>query len=581
MDNATLINLINRTLSKFRKELNVDLSDYVTKENGKGLSTNDFSNNYKSVLDDIINNSYDFSSFITSGALEETLKKYVSNTSLTTILKDYITSSAVDTKLSDYVTNTSLTNTLNDYIKSSALDNYVKNNDLTTTLASYVTIKSLQNTLSDYTTTADLNKLLSDFVKSAAFHNYIVNDEKLFSYLNNPNEKELQQINLNMTSNNSPSPYIVYGTDTVYKAFDGDETTYAEINNTEGIKLDLGYPINLSKIKFDYSVGSVKYDDSVSGDVSKYNDSTVPLIFVTRVYATNDYNTFIKVPNNYWHNPEDDGYTNLVLIADESTKQYEDGFFSLDVTSTNKYKYYIFSIHINVCYKDNSISRISEIKLFADTQSGLDFITRTEVKNILEDLKKQLTLGKIDFDGYVKTIDLTKELDKKVDKEDGKGLSSNDFTAPYKNILDKFTLSDDEKKIFFNGEPIGTLRLLPVDSLPTENIDLYTIYMVKGTNPTDSNNIFTEYMYVNSKWEKMGQYDTNKIDLSNYATKSDLDTVSKDTSNNVSSLNSKITNANNNIATNSNNITKLNADLSNFKDDVNNLIKIENDYNEW
>ena len=33
--------------------------------------------------------------------------------------------------------------------------------------------------------------------------------------------------------------------------------------------------------------------------------------------------------------------------------------------------------------------------------------------------------------------------------------------------------------------------------------------------------------------------------------------------------------------TNSSNITKLNTDLSNFKDDVNNLIKVENDYNEW
>ena len=128
-------------------------------------------------------------------------------------------------------------------------------------------------------------------------------------------------------------------------------------------------------------------------------------------------------------------------------------------------------------------------------------------------------------------------------------------------------------------EILEQLSILLSDSSLDE--DLYTIYMVKGTNPTDSNNIFTEYMYVNSKWEKMGQYDTNKIDLSNYATKSDLNTVSEYASNNVSSLNSKITTANNNIATNSNNITKLNTDLSNFKDDVNNLIKVENDYNEW
>lgn len=48
-----------------------------------------------------------------------------------------------------------------------------------------------------------------------------------------------------------------------------------------------------------------------------------------------------------------------------------------------------------------------------------------------------------------------------------------------------------------------------------------TIYLVpKGT--TQTNNAYDEYLYVNNKWEKIG--DTT-IDLSNYAKKSELATV--------------------------------------------------------
>lgn len=69
------------------------------------------------------------------------------------------------------------------------------------------------------------------------------------------------------------------------------------------------------------------------------------------------------------------------------------------------------------------------------------------------------------------------------------------------------------------------MDLKPVDALPTENISTSTIYLLKTDN-TDETNIYEEWIYVNSKWELIG---TTEVDLSNYATKSDLNNyLSKD-----------------------------------------------------
>lgn len=61
-----------------------------------------------------------------------------------------------------------------------------------------------------------------------------------------------------------------------------------------------------------------------------------------------------------------------------------------------------------------------------------------------------------------------------------------------------------------------------VDTLPTENIDTATVYLVKHTLETDKN-LYTEYIYVQTteggKWEKLGQ---QNVDLSNYITQDAL-----------------------------------------------------------
>ena len=66
---------------------------------------------------------------------------------------------------------------------------------------------------------------------------------------------------------------------------------------------------------------------------------------------------------------------------------------------------------------------------------------------------------------------------------------------------------------------ISTLNILVVDELPTSDISTTTIYFMP--NGETGNNVYNEYIYVSSKWELIG---TTEVDLSNYYTKSEIDT---------------------------------------------------------
>lgn len=54
-----------------------------------------------------------------------------------------------------------------------------------------------------------------------------------------------------------------------------------------------------------------------------------------------------------------------------------------------------------------------------------------------------------------------------------------------------------------------------VDELPTENISDSTIYFVQNTE-TETNNSYTEYIYLNGAWESIGT--TDGVDLDGYVT---------------------------------------------------------------
>ena len=73
-----------------------------------------------------------------------------------------------------------------------------------------------------------------------------------------------------------------------------------------------------------------------------------------------------------------------------------------------------------------------------------------------------------------------------------------------------------------------------VESLPESEISATTIYLLK-TSESESGNLYTEYIYVNSTWEELG---TQKLDLSGYVTTTALNAAIADflTEEDVSSL---------------------------------------------
>lgn len=80
----------------------------------------------------------------------------------------------------------------------------------------------------------------------------------------------------------------------------------------------------------------------------------------------------------------------------------------------------------------------------------------------------------------------------------------------------KYATEDYVNDILSN---FSSLDLKTVDSLPTSNISTTSIYLLKVNG--DVNNIYEEYIYVNNKWELIGN---TKVDLSDYAKISDVPT---------------------------------------------------------
>ena len=208
---------------------------------------------------------------------------------------------------------------------------------------------------------------------------------------------------------------------------------------------------------------------------------------------------------------------------------------------------------------------------------------------------------------------VTSNLANKVDKVNGKGLSTNDFTTAYMNKLSgiasgaevnvqsdwsQTTTTDDSyiknkptKLSDFTNDSnfitntvsnltnyytksntytktevdnliatIVTLNILVVQSLPTSSISTTTIYLVpKATSET--NNTYDEYINTDGTtqgWEKIG--DTS-VDLSNYYTKSQADAL---LSNKVDKVSGKGLSANDFTTTLKNKLNGIEANANNY-----------------
>lgn len=121
---------------------------------------------------------------------------------------------------------------------------------------------------------------------------------------------------------------------------------------------------------------------------------------------------------------------------------------------------------------------------------------------------------------------LKKQLNSKVSNKDGKNLSSNDFTDDLKNKLENiedgankvtkisqltndknFKTESEIQELINNSTKLKKEVVISLPSTGKEDV----IYLLKNKN--DTNNYYTEYMWIGGKWEIIGD---TKVDLSQY-----------------------------------------------------------------
>jgi hypothetical protein len=69
----------------------------------------------------------------------------------------------------------------------------------------------------------------------------------------------------------------------------------------------------------------------------------------------------------------------------------------------------------------------------------------------------------------------------------------------------------------------GQIKFIIVNALPSENIDTNAIYLVP-TQQTETSNTYAEYIYVDNKWEKLGETPI-EVDLTDYYKKQEVNNL--------------------------------------------------------
>lgn len=125
-------------------------------------------------------------------------------------------------------------------------------------------------------------------------------------------------------------------------------------------------------------------------------------------------------------------------------------------------------------------------------------------------------VSQIDWSGVQNKVNASKEVSGIVRVGDGIDVTDGVISVPAKSF----------KKI--NGESIEGTGDITIDlslykvvnSLPADDVDENKIYLVASSEsiPDGELNVYIEYIYVNNKWEKLGEFKT-AVDLTPYATK--------------------------------------------------------------
>ena len=110
-------------------------------------------------------------------------------------------------------------------------------------------------------------------------------------------------------------------------------------------------------------------------------------------------------------------------------------------------------------------------------------------------------------------------------------LNQNDILTLINNLANYYLKTETYSKIELDNKlsAIPKFSIEVVSYLPTSNISTTTVYLVPSGNEQD--NLYTEYIYVNGKWEYLGKQSVDltgyvqRTELSNYYTAAQMDAL--------------------------------------------------------
>lgn len=189
--------------------------------------------------------------------------------------------------------------------------------------------------------------------------------------------------------------------------------------------------------------------------------------------------------------------TTLIMPANDMFNIYTADETTIHLDSNN-----VFSVKPNV-FADKSHSHNEYL---TEHQSLANYVTNTELNTILSSYVLSNTLN-----GYYTSQEsddryapiahvhsqylVEQDIENKVDKATGMGLSSNDFTDAYKNAIDNLSTTI--------ATAIGNLELIRVvNELPVANIKQNVFYAIRNSS-NETNNLFNFFIYVNNDWEQI------------------------------------------------------------------------------
>ena len=335
----TVNELIDESISKDILKL------YVEKEDGKQLSSNDFTDKYKEALDGFIE----------------------------------------DTKLSE-TTDIILTN-INDTI-----DGEIDNGDtLSEAISKLMRDIGIQN-----------NKIESNLSSQAEVNSTFVTKEELNTYVEKVDGKDLST---NDFTDVDKAKLDSLRTDIPLSS----EITLTNINSTIDGEIDNGDNLSeaISKLMRDIGINR--------NSIAKLADGHDTVI---SNYATKEeLNTYVKKVDGKDLSTNDftDKYKNMIddLAAEELTTN-DITLININSVTEDRDPDNGDTLSVGLSLLMNQIGRLK--------QKNVDIVNKLDTVN----------------DTYIDNTELSTKLDQYVKKEEGKGLSTNDFTNTYKNLLDKF-----------------------------------------------------------------------------------------------------------------------------------------------